>query len=331
MVHSRPNESSKCPKCLDNAFFNPYPFHNCQHPCCVLVEGLTMTTVLKSNAQVSKTETFPLSVSQLIPLGEIESRLEQSYESRGWAKSVFHNDMSLLRRLGVHPQEATLEDCERLVLTPAKSNSRGVYAARLISMFRHMNKLGLIKNNPTEDLTVVRKTKTLPRPLTEQEAAILMETSNEPMRSWFILGCFAGLRAMEVSGLLGSDLELGDDGYTLRVRGKGNTDLVIPAHPAVVEVIQARGTLGRLWKLCPNKVSSYASDEMARLGVNKKFHSCRHYFATSAMKASGGDLLVVRDLMRHASVATTQQYTLLERSRPTEVVNLLSMPMVQSA
>jgi len=289
-----------------------------------------MNNVLNRNGQVKDFETFLVGVSNIIPISEIESRLEQSYESRGWAKSVFHNDMSLLRRLGVHPQEATLEDCERLVLTPPKSNSRGVYAARLISMFRHMNKLGLIKNNPTEDLTVMRKTKTLPRPLTDQEAATLMETSEEPMRSWFVLGCFAGLRAMEVSGLLGSDLELGDDGYTLRVRGKGNTDLVIPAHPAVVEVIKARGVLGRLWKICPNKVSSYSSDEMARLGVTKKFHSCRHYFATSAMKASGGDLLVVRDLMRHASVATTQQYTLLERSRPTFVVNLLSMPLMAS-
>lgn len=285
-----------------------------------------MSTVLKTNTQVSNSEKFALGVSQLIPIEEIEARLQQSYESRGWANNVFHNDMSLMRRLGVHPQLATLEDCERLVLTPPKSNSRGIYAARLISVFRHMNKLGLVANNPTEDLTVMRKTRTMPRPLTDQEAAILMETAEEPMRSWFVLGCFAGLRAMEVSGLKGSDLELGDDGYTLRVIGKGNTDLVIPAHPSVVEVIQAQGTLGRLWKLVPNKVSSYACDEMARLGVNKKFHSCRHYFATSAMKASGGDLLVVRDLMRHASVATTQQYTLLERSRPTAVVNLLSMP-----
>lgn len=274
----------------------------------------------------SQNGTFPLGVSQRIPIEEIEARLRQSYESRGWSMHLCRNDLAHLRRLGKHPQDVTLEDCERMILRASKANSRANYSSRLKSLFRHMNKLKLISNDPTVDLAINRKTRSTPRPLTEAEVSILIETAKEPIRSWFVLGCFAGLRAMEVSGLKGSDLELGDDGYLLRVRGKGNTDLTIPAHPLVVEVIKAQGTLGRLWKINPKKISEYACAEMRRVAVDKKFHSCRHYFATSAMKVSGGDLLVVRDLMRHSSVATTQQYTLLEQSRPASIVNMLSLP-----
>ena len=260
------------------------------------------------------------------PFEEIERQMRRRYETKGWSKHLFVNDIAHLKRLNKHPEDVTIEDCENLILKATKNNTRANYMWRLTSIYRTLNELGVVTNNPTLKLPVIRKTRNNPRPLTDREASTLFSMTNEPFRSWFILGCFAGLRAMEVSGLMGTDLEQTDDGYTLRVRGKGNTDLVIPAHPLVAEAIKAQGKLGRLWELNPNKISAYACREMSRVGVDKKFHSCRHYFATTALKASGGDLLVVRDLMRHASVATTQQYTALEQSRPTSVVNLLQLP-----
>jgi integrase/recombinase XerD len=63
---------------------------------------------------------------------------------------------------------------------------------------------------------------------------------------------------------------------------------------------------------------------MKRLGIPKKtFHACRHYFATNMLERSNGDLLAVRDLMRHSSVATTQVYTQLASGRTRSLVNLL--------
>lgn len=266
-----------------------------------------------------------------IPLEVIEDRLREKYLARGWSMHLWTNDRATLRRLGVHPADATLQDLERIVLMASRQGTRANYTARLRSLFRSMNELGLIQNNPAAELAEIRKPRGVPRPLTEAEARLLCTEAPEPFRSWFILGCFAGLRAMEVSGLRGADLEEGPNGFELLVRGKGGTELLIPAHDLVVDVIKAQGTLGRLWTLNPNKVSAYACAEMQRLGVNKKFHSCRHYFATSAMRASGGDLLVVRDLMRHASVAVTQIYTQLEQARPRAVLSALTMPGDQVA
>jgi integrase/recombinase XerD len=63
---------------------------------------------------------------------------------------------------------------------------------------------------------------------------------------------------------------------------------------------------------------------MRRLGIEEKtFHACRHYFATTMLEKSGGDLLAVRDLMRHSSVATTQVYTQLASGRTRSLVNLI--------
>jgi len=90
----------------------------------------------------------------------------------------------------------------------------------------------------------------------------------------------------------------------------------VPVAKTVAETILAHTTNGRLWTVSPNRLTKKTSAEMKRLGIPKKtFHACRHYFATTMLEKSGGDLLAVRDLMRHSSVATTQVYTQLSTSQ----------------
>ena len=259
---------------------------------------------------------------------ELETRLFDRYRARGWSQQLLVNDRALLRRVCERtgdPEQVTVEDMEAVIMKAAKQGSRANYVARLKSIFSTLRDLELITNTADQKLASVRKPRGLPRPLSETQATALLTSAKEPYRSWFILGMYAGLRAMEVSGIQGSDLEEGPEGFLLRIRGKGGTDLTIPAHPEVVRVIQEAGTLGRLYYLNPNKISSYACQEMRRVGVPMKFHSLRHYFATSALRASGGDLLVVRDLLRHASVATTQVYAQLGEGRTRSVVELLQV------
>lgn len=257
---------------------------------------------------------------------ELEQRLFDRYAARGWSKQVLINDRATLRRVCDRtgdPDTVTVEDMEAVVMRASSQGSRANYVARIKSIFATLRDLGLTENSADLKLAKVRKPRGLPRPISDAQAQILLTQANEPYRSWFTLGIYAGLRAMEISGLQGSDLEQGPDGYVLRIRGKGGTDLTIPAHPEVIKIIKEANTLGRLWYLTPNKISSYACREMKRVGVPMKYHSLRHYFATSALRASGGDLLVVRDLLRHSSVATTQVYAQLGEGRTRSVVDLL--------
>lgn len=254
----------------------------------------------------------------------IQAKLKDRYETSGFSEALFRNDFNLLLRMEVHPQEATLDDMQRLVMTAKAASTRANYASRLRSMYKAMNKMGLIDNRTIDDLPTPRKGRSLPHPLTPNEAKLLMTEASEPMRDWYIIGCCAGLRAMEVANLRGIDLEQRDDGYSLRIAGKGGTDLMVPVANIVADTIKKYNTNDRLWNYTPNRLSKLAATEMRRLGiVGKTFHACRHYFATNMLEKSGGDLLAVRDLMRHSSVATTQVYTQLASGKTRSLVNLL--------
>jgi integrase/recombinase XerD len=260
-----------------------------------------------------------------IPLPVIKEKLKARYETQGFSEALFRNDFNLLLRMKVHPQVATLDDLQRLVMTATASSTKANYASRLRSMFKAMNKLGLIDNKAIDELPTPRKGRGLPHPLTPNEAKMIMAEAKEPMRDWYIIGCCAGLRAMEVANLRGLDLEERADGYVLRIMGKGGTDLAVPVASIVAETIKKYNTNGRLWTISPNRLSKLAAVEMRRLGISKKtFHACRHYFATTMLEKSGGDLLAVRDLMRHSSVATTQVYTQLASGRTRSLVDMLN-------
>jgi len=259
-----------------------------------------------------------------IPLSIIKEKLHDRYRTQGFSENLFRNDWNLILRTGVHPQVATEEDLQKAILRAKSQGTRANYGSRLKSVFTALNKMKLIDNNPTLEMPVIRKGRGIPHPLTKGEAELLMTEAREPMRSWFVIGCLAGLRAMEVSKLRGLDLEDSPDGFVLRIYGKGGTDLAVPVSDKVADLIKSFNTKGRIFQVSPNKLSSRASAEMKRLGIeHKTFHACRHYFATTMLEKSGGDLLAVRDLMRHSSVATTQVYTQLATGRTRSLVNLL--------
>lgn len=255
--------------------------------------------------------------------------LADKYKKVGYGRQLIFNDSSLIRRLSVHLQHATPKDLEVVVMQPASNNTRALYCGRFVSIYRSLIELEMLPNyNPALKLPKIRKRRTQPRPLTHAEASVLITQANLPQRHWFMLSCFAGLRAGEISQVRGVDLEESNDGHMLRVPyGKGGTDLVVPAHPMIVEMIQSYKTLDRLWPtMKAHSLSVAACKEMRRLGVKKKLHSGRHYFATSAYAASNGDLLAVSKLMRHASVATTQIYAELGSQVARSLVNSLPLP-----
>ena len=259
-----------------------------------------------------------------LPLDTLRDKLRDRYNTQGYGESLFRNDWNLLMRVGVHPQVATVEDLQKAISRGSTQATRAHYASRLRSIFKALRKMSLIDNLVTDDLPEIKKKRGTPHPLTKGEAELLMTEAKQPMRDWFFIACNAGLRAMEVSKLRGIDLEEVDDGHILRIYGKGGTDLAVPVAPKVAQLIKSYNTKGRLWQVTPNKLSKKASREMKRLGIDHKtFHACRHYFATTMLATSGGDLLAVRDLMRHASVETTQVYTQLATDRTRSIVNKL--------
>jgi integrase/recombinase XerD len=141
-----------------------------------------------------------------------------------------------------------------------------------------------------------------------------------------------GSRASEVVGLKMEDLYL--DAAFCKCFGKGSKQRIVPLGRPAVNALRAyleglrprltrtatdapwvfvsRGGRGlsreMLWML----VKKYAR----RAGLNGKVspHTLRHSFATHLL-AGGADLRTVQELLGHASIQTTQQYTHVDRER----------------
>lgn len=217
--------------------------------------------------------------------------------------------------------------------------------ARIVSAmrgwFRFLMREEIAEGNPLRDLAPARRPVRLPKTLTMQEVAALLDLPVLPAaedrrdRAMLELLYASGLRVSELVGLKLSqiDLNLG----CLRVLGKGAKERVVPmgqvAREALIDYVdQVRPVLlkGRLsralfvsrrgqaltrqafWKLLRQRAR--------RAGILKPIspHMLRHSFATHLLEG-GADLRAVQAMLGHANIATTQIYTHVERSRLKQV------------
>jgi tyrosine recombinase xerD len=131
---------------------------------------------------------------------------------------------------------------------------------------------------------------------------------------------------------------MADEGAGLKLRGKGGKERVVPLGSFAREVLDAYlvrarpglavkgdgggalllNTLGR--RLSRNSAFTIVSRcaRTAGIGTEVSPHSLRHSYATHLLEG-GADVRVVQELLGHASVATTQIYTLVTVDRLREV------------
>ncbi|MGI8881058.1 MAG: tyrosine-type recombinase/integrase [Jatrophihabitans sp.] len=135
-------------------------------------------------------------------------------------------------------------------------------------------------------------------------------------RTMILLGAYQGLRVHEIAKIRGEDFT----GDSLRVVGKGKVAADLPVHP-VIAAEAARYPAVGWWFPSPycegepvtaNSVSGVISAALRRSGVNATAHQLRHHFGTEILRASGGNLRVAQELLRHASPATTAVYTMID-------------------
>lgn len=129
-----------------------------------------------------------------------------------------------------------------------------------------------------------------------------------------------GIRASECASLRNSHVDLKE--LTIRVRGKGGHERVVPLNPRLAELlnayVQARGPtipsapffrsrFGR--RLSRGSVYERVRTwgQRSRIGVRLSPHRMRHTFATHLVRAGVG-LVTIRDLLGHRLITSTQVY-----------------------
>jgi integrase/recombinase XerD len=244
-------------------------------------------------------------------------------------------------------EDVAEEDIERYVVAQradgkaATSIARALVAVR--SLHRFLAEEGRIERNPAADVESPKVPMGLPKPLSEAEVESLLASvvGSSPVerRDRAILEVLygTGIRISELVGLSLGDVDLTD--RVMRVFGKGSHERVVPIGRMAADALSewlapsGRGALvpdrwarrgdaeavflnargGRLsrqgaWGI----VRTYA--DRVGLGDRLSPHVLRHSCATH-MLDHGADIRVVQELLGHASVATTQVYTLVSAER----------------
>lgn len=247
------------------------------------------------------------------------------------------------------PLEVSGEDLEAFVgwLRQRSSATGGAYAPSSVSRIvvavrgfhRFLAREGLADEDVGTQLGAPSNARPLPKALSIEEVGRLLQApvgdGPLPLRDRAMLELLygAGLRISELTSADVDDLDRVD--RLIRVRGKGDKERVVPygeladvaldrwlvsgrprlagGSPALF--LNARG--GRLsrqgvWKL----LRSHA--ERVELRDDVSPHTLRHSFATHLLDG-GADVRAVQELLGHASVTTTQIYTLVSRQALQEV------------
>lgn len=188
--------------------------------------------------------------------------------------------------------------------------TRHTYASHLIGFYRWAHKQRLLDSDPMADIERPKTPRGLPRPVTDEQLAKLL-TAPEPLRTAFMLAAYAGLRRAEIAR---SRREHVTAEQIVIPVAKGGDAQAVPTHPLLWAHVQRlpAGPLVPDWDgshFSPMALSHRVDYWTVRNGLHRvTLHQLRHWFGTTVQRESG-DIRTTQELLRHASVATTQIYT----------------------
>jgi len=178
----------------------------------------------------------------------------------------------------------------------------------VVAFYRWALAYGHVDVDPTSRMVDVKVRKGRPHPTRAEDLRVIFARTGRPLRTAYILAAFAGLRCAEITRLRWEDITLGGEPWAL-VHGKGGKERRIPLlAPVVAELIGAPRSRGLVVPYVrPNHLSVLSCEHLERIGIATTLHSMRHSFGTETYRATR-DPLLVRDLLGHSSVASTEIY-----------------------
>ncbi|MHC5655181.1 tyrosine recombinase XerC [Stappia sp. ICDLI1TA098] len=218
----------------------------------------------------------------------------------------------------------------------SRSLARGLAGVR--SFLRFLETRGQVNAAASTVVRPPRQPRSLPKPVSAGDAMTLVDAdSGLDAEPWIaarnaavltlLYGC--GLRISEALSLTGRTAPRKGT-RTLRVRGKGGRERIVPVLPVVSEAVESYLALSphapqpdgplflgaRGGPLNPRIVQYAMARLRSALGLPDSAtpHALRHSFATHLL-AGGGDLRTIQELLGHASLSTTQIYTEVDAAR----------------
>ena len=217
------------------------------------------------------------------------------------------------------------------LLVERKNNAatRSRKISSLKSFFNYLtNKVGLLQTNPTIELDMPKKKSALPKFLTLEQSIDLLNCVNGPYkeRDYCILTLFlnCGMRLSELVGINLSDIK---SDKTLRLTGKGNKERIMYLNDACLNAIeQYLNVRPRInlkdrnalfiskfnKRISPKTVQYIVKKYLARIELDQQgysVHKLRHTAATLMYQHGEVDIRILKDILGHSNLGTTEIYT----------------------
>lgn len=236
-------------------------------------------------------------------------------------------DLDFIKTVKISDAYAFLSYCRSERKNDSASIARKVSSLR--AFFKYLCvKMKQIPENPMEELESPKLKKSLPKYLSLDESIQLLESidGRDKERDYAIITLFlnCGLRLSELCSLNYTDIK--SDG-TMTVTGKGNKERTIYLNEmcvnAVKEYMKVRPVDGvkdkhalflsnRKSRISPKTVQHIVEKFIEKSGLGDRgfsTHKLRHTAATLMYQKGGVDVLLIKDILGHENLATTEIYT----------------------
>ncbi len=220
-------------------------------------------------------------------------------------------------------------------VTSDRSNQSATRARKISSMrgfFNYLSaKMGILDENPAAGLEAPSIRKSLPKYLTLEQALELLGAvdGDYKERDYCILTLFlnCGMRLSELVGINLNDYKPSD--HSLRLLGKGNKERIIYLNEACETAInqylpiraksniktahrQAMFISKNGTRLSARRVEEIVTAYLEKSGLSGlgfSTHKLRHTAATLMYQHGGVDIRVLKEVLGHTNIATTEIYT----------------------
>lgn len=292
------------------------------------IKGKSKLTIIEYASDLRTFFRFLVSQQAHISPNELDPYYDLSYIDIEWIKKISTYDIFKF-----------LDYCNSKLDNNNSTRSRKI--STLKGYFGYIStKMKYLETNPMEPVEAPKSKKSLPKYLTlEQSIELLNSVDGENKeRDYCILTLFlnCGLRVAEMSSLNISDINF--DEKTMVVTGKGDKQRKIYLNNACIDAIydylkvrpkdkiedrdalfisRLKKRMGR--QAIQNMVYRYLNK--IGLGSGYSVHKLRHTAATLMYQHGDTDILVIKEILGHENLATTEVYTHLLNDQLREAVN----------
>ena len=235
-------------------------------------------------------------------------------------------DINFIKTITLNDTYTFLIYCKNERRNNEATRARRVVAIRRFFSYLSEN-LGLLPANPMKNLDAPKTKKSLPKYLTLDESKKLLSviSGKNKERDFAIITLFlnCGMRLSELVSINYNDIK--SDG-TIVITGKGNKERTIYLNQACIEAITAYMKVrpndkvkdralflsSRYQRINPRTVEMMVNKyiDMAGLGGRGlSVHKLRHTAATLMYQHGNVDVLVLKEILGHENLGTTEIYT----------------------